>query len=337
MNRIIAWFVENPVAANLMMAVFVVGGLLALPSIRQEEFPSVDTDVIQVSVEYPGAAPEEIEDAICIRVEEEIEGTADIDRINTLAVEGACVVTIEMVMDSDIDAAMSEIENRVLGITTFPEDAERPVVSELLIRSGVVQLAIAGDVDEETLAVLGRQARDEIAALPGVSQAILKYVRPYEVSIEVPEAALRRHGLTLDQVATAVRQSSLDLPGGSVKTQGGEILLRTVGQAYRQGEFEKIAVLTRTDGTSVLLGEIATIVDGFEDIELRARFNGKPAVLVKIERIGEEDILDIAHAVKTWLVGYRASMPEGIELALFQDESEDLLIRFDALMRNARS
>jgi multidrug efflux pump subunit AcrB len=336
-NRIIAWFVENPVAANLMMAVFLVGGVLALPAIRQEEFPSVDTDMIQVSVEYPGAAPEEIEDAICVRVEEEIEGTADIDRINTLAVEGACVVTVEMVLGSDVDAALSEIENRVLGITSFPEEAERPVISEVLIRSGVVQLAIAGDVEEETLAILGRQARDEIAALPGVSQAILKYVRPYEVSIEVSEGALRRHGLTLDQVATAVRRSSLDLPGGSVKTQGGEILLRTVGQAYRQGEFEKIAVLTRTDGTSVLLGEVAHIVDGFEDIDLRARFNGKPAVMVKIERIGEEDILDIARAVKSWLKGYRAAVPEGIELALFQDESEDLVVRFDALMRSARS
>lgn len=337
MSGIIAWFVHNPVAANLLMAVLLAGGLMALPTIRQEEFPAIDSDLIRISVEYPGATPEEAEESVCLRIEEAIEGTPDIDRITALAVEGACVVTVELITGSEGEIALSEIDNRVQGIDTFPEQTERPVVSKVLVRGLALQIAIAGQADERTLKVLGQRARDEIAALPGVSQVALNFARPYEVSIEVPEETLRRHGLTLDAVARAVRTSSLDLPGGSVKTQGGEILLRSVGQAYRGADFEDIVVLTRRDGTSVALDEIATIVDGFEDVELRARFNGEPAVIVQVDRIGDEDILDIVAAVRPWLGEFRRTVPDGIEITVFADASEDLNARLSSLSANARS
>jgi len=336
-SGIIAWFVHNPVAANLLMAVLVVGGLVALPTIRQEEFPAIDLDIIRVTVEYPGATPEESELSVCLRIEEAIEGTPDIDRMTTVAAEGVCVVTAELIIGGDADVALSEIDNRVQGIDTFPEETERPVVSKLVARGMAMQFAIAGDADERTLKVIGQRARDEVAALPGVSQVSLDFVRPYEISIEVPEETLRRHGLTLDGVSQAVRASSLDLPGGSVKTAGGEILLRSVGQAYRADEFAEIAVLTRQDGTSLALGEIATIIDGFEDIDLRARFNGKPAVIILVERLGEEDILDVVEAVKPWLEEFRTTLPEGIEVTVFADASKDLEARLSAMTRNARS
>ena len=312
MNRIIAWFVHNPVAANLMMLVMIVGGLLSLPLIKQEEFPAIDTDMAHISIEYPGASPEEVEESICLRVEEEIEGTPDIDRINTRAVEGACVVFVEFVMGSNVDAGVNEIESRINGIDSFPIDAEKPKVSKLIVARRVLQVAISGDVGDKDLKALGQRAYDEIASLPGISQLELKYDRPYEISLEVSEESLRRHGLSFDQVAQAVRSSSIDLPGGSVKTPGGEILLRTIGQAYQGGEFEKIIVLTRNDGTSVRLGEIATIVDGFEDSDVRGQFNGLPALVIDVKLIGDEDILDAAAAVKDWIGPFEASLPEGV-------------------------
>ncbi len=337
MSGVIAWFVHNPVAANLLMLVLVVGGMITVPTIRQEEFPAIDTDLVRVSVEYLGATPEEAEESVCLRIEEAIEGTPDVDRISSLAVEGACVVTVELVIGSDEDAALTEIDNRVQGIDTFPENTERPVVSKVLTRGLAVMIAIAGDTDERTLRVLGQRARDELAMLPDVSQVHFDFVRPYEISIEVSEESLRRHGLTLDAVAQVIRSSSLDLPGGSVKTEGGEILLRSVGQAYVGADFERIVVLTRNDGTSVTLGEIATIVDGFEDLDLAARFDGKPAVIVQVDRIGEEDILDIAAQVKPWLEEFRQTLPEGLEATIFRDASADLVARLDALRANAVS
>ena len=308
-----------------------------LPTIRQEEFPAIDTDLIRISVDYLGATPEEVEESVCVRIEEEIEGTPDIDRLSSLAVEGACVVTLEMMIGSDVDAALAEIDNRVQGIDSFPVETERPVVSKIVLRGLAVQIAIAGDTDERTLKLLGQQARDELVALPGVSQVSLLYARPYEISIEVPEETLRRHGLTLDQVSQAIRASSLDLPGGSVKTDGGEILLRSVGQAYRREQFADIIVMTRNDGTRVTLGEVAQIIDGFEDVELGARFDGKPAVVIQVERINEEDILDIASVVNPWVEEFAAALPDGIEITVFNDQSVDLVERLDVLTANARS
>ena len=337
MNIVIAWFIRNPVASNLLMVVLVLGGLLALPQIHQEEFPSVDVEVVRISIEYPGATPREAEESLCIRIEEEIESVPDIDRLGSIAVEGACVVSVETVIGADIDNVLAEIQNRVDAIDTFPEDAEKPVVSKLVMRQEVMQIAIWGDTDVLTLNRLGRTARDEIALLPGVSQVTLDYARPFEISVEVSEETLRRHGLSLQDVVNAIRSSSLDLPGGSVKTQSGEILLRTVGQAYRGGEFADIVVITHADGTNVLLGEIATIVDGFEDVHLRARFDGHPAVFLQVERIGKEDTLEIAEQVHNWLESAPQRFPDGIELTVLNDQSADLVIRLNALLGNARS
>ncbi len=337
MSRVIAWFVRNPVASNLLMAVLVTGGLLTLPTIKQEEFPAIDTDMVQVSVEYPGASPGEVEESVCIRIEEEIDGTPDIKRINTKAVEGACVIFVELVVGANVDASVSEIESRVNALDTLPEDSDPPIISKIIVKRQVLEVAISGHVDERELKVLGERAREQIADLPEVSQVDLKYDRPYEISIEVSEEALRRHELTLGAVADAVRRSSLDLPGGSVKTVGGEILLRTVGQAYAGNEFERIIVMTRNDGTIVRLNEIATIVDGFEESDLRATIDGEPAVMIQVSLIGDEDIIAAAAAVNAWMVDFLPTLPEGVTMQVFNDESVDLGARLDALTRNARS
>lgn len=337
MNRIIEWFVHNPVAANLMMIVMVVGGVAALATVRQEEFPAIEIQMVNITVEYRGASPAEIEQSICIRIEEAIEGTPDLDRINSIAAEGVCNVLAELRIGSDIDAATTEIQNRIDAIDTFPIEAEKPSVAKLDFRRGVLKIAISGEIGERDLKTIGQRAREEIAALPEVSQAVLIFDRPFEISIEVSEEALRRHGLDLNTVAGAVRTASLDLPGGSVKTAGGEILLRTKGQAYYGVEFEEIVVLTRNDGTLVRLRDIGRVVDGFEDTELRGLFNGDPSVVVKVQLIGNEDALDAAAAVKAWVPGFRASVPEGVAVTVFNDESLDLVTRLNVVTKNGRS
>ena len=301
MHRLIAWFVHNPVAANLLMMILIGGGLLALPRTHQEEFPTLEVDAIRISVPYLGAAPAEVESAVCVRVEEAVEGTEGIDKITSSASEGYCAVIIELVPGVDKTRVANDIKSKVDAIDSFPTETEQPVTAEISIIATVLQIAVSGRADERTLKLIGQQLRDDIAALPGVSQVQLQFARPYEISVEVSEQTLRRHGLTLQSIGRAIESSSLDIPGGALKTPGGEILLRTRGQAYTGREFEDIVVLTRRDGTSVTLGEIATVVDGFEDNDLRARFDGHPAVSLKVSRVGEEDIMLIADKVKAHL------------------------------------
>ena len=184
---------------------------------------------------------------------------------------------------------MAEIKNRIDAIDTFPVETEKPSVSKVEFPQAVLKVAISGELDEGDLKKLGQRARDEIALIPEVSQVEVLYDRPYEVSIEVSEESLRRHGLDLGTVADAVRNASLDLPGGSVKTRGGEILLRAKSQAYRGAEFERIVILTKADGTLVRLGELGRVVDGFEDTELRGRFNGDPSVVIAVVVLPDRD------------------------------------------------
>jgi len=337
MQKIIAWFVHNSVAANLLMMILVCSGLLALPLIHQEEFPTLDVDAVQVRVPYLGAAPEEVEAAVCVRVEEAIEGSEGIDRVTSQASEGFCSVNIELVAGVDKTKVANNIKSKVDAIDAFPVETEQPITAEVSIIATVFQIAISGPADERTLKIIGQRIRDDIAALPGVSQVVLQFSRPYEISVEVSEQTLRRHGLTLATIGEAIERSSIDIPGGSIKTEGGEILLRTKGQAYRGEEFEDIVVLTRADGTSVNVGEIANVVDGFEESDLQARFDGNPAVFLKVSRVGEEDIIQIADRVKAYLEQARSEVPEGIAITIWQDESQDLVDRLAALSRNARS
>jgi multidrug efflux pump subunit AcrB len=336
-HKIIDWFVHNSVAANLLMMILIVGGMLALPRIHQEEFPTLDVDAVVVNVPYLGAAPTEVESAVCVRVEEAVEGTEGIDKISSRASEGNCSVTIELVTGVDKTKVANDIKSKVDAITSFPRETEQPVTAEVSLIATVLSIAISGKADERTLKFIGQHVRDDIAALPGVSQVELQYARPYEISVDVSEQTLRRHGLTLAEVGRAIEKSSLDIPGGSLKTQGGEILLRTKGQAYRGQEFEDIVVLTRRDGTNITLNELATVVDGFEDTDLRARFDGDPAVSLKVSRVGEEDIMLIANQVKDYLKRAQQEVPEGIALTIWQDESQDLVDRLEALTKNARS
>lgn len=336
MNRAIAWFAHNHVAANLLMLLLIVGGLAAIPAIQQKSFPDIEIEVIQIGVPYLGAAPEEVEEGVCVRIEEEIQGIDGIERITSSASEGACGVSAELISGYPIDRALAEIKNAVDGITTFPSETEKPTVSHVALRRNAIQLALSGEVGERALKAYGERIRDEISALPDVTQVELTSARVYEVSIEVPEESLQRFGITFSEVVQAVRRGSLDRPGGSIKTTGGEILLRTKGQKYTGSEFDDIVVLTREDGTRVLLSDIATVDDGFEEEDRYSRFNGEPAVIVKVYRVGDQKVLELVERVKDYVAGAEARLPDGLMLTVWQDGAQVLRDRLDILIRNGR-
>ena len=331
MHRAIAWFARNPVAANLLMFVLCIGGGLALMIVHQEEFPNIDPQVISIRVPYLGAAPEEVEQGVCIRVEEAIDGIEGIDRVHSVASEGLCNTLVEIDLGADEVVVLNEVKSFVDGINSFPLETEKPIVSKMALTRPVVQVAVSGDASERILKEVGQRLRDDIVALDNVSQVALKYVRPYEISVEVSETALRRHGITLNQVAEAIRTSSLDMPGGSIKTEGGEILIRSKGQAYRGQEFEEVVVLTRADGDKVTLAEIAQIRDAFAEGDLSARFNGAPAVVVEVGQVGQEDLLQIADDIKNFVAKERARLPEGLHLTVWTDSSLELIERLNVL------
>jgi len=336
-NRLIAWFAENHVASNLLMALVLVGGLFALPRIKQEVFPELDLPAISVSVAYPGASPSEVEQAICVRIEEELQGIQGIRRLRSNAGENAGSVVVVLLAGEDVRKRLDEIRTRVDGIDTFPDEAEKPIVRQAEIRFQVLDVAVHGDVDEWTLKRLGQRARDEIAALPGVTHVELVATRPYEISIEVSENDLQRYGLSFDEIAGAVQRSSLDLPGGSVKAESGEILLRTRGQAYHGRDFENIVLLSRSDGTRLTVGNVATVVDGFEEADSLTLFDGQPAVLVKVFRVGDQSALEIAATVKEYLREARNELPDGVSFTLAQNDARFLRGRLDTLLRNGWS
>jgi multidrug efflux pump subunit AcrB len=336
-KRAIAWFAENHVAANLLMILLIAGGLASLPTIQQKSFPDIDIDVVSIGVAYLGAAPEEVEQGVCVRIEEEVAPIQGVERVTSTATEGACGVTAEIISGFDVDRVLADIKNAVDGIRTFPVETEEPIVSHFELSRNALQIAIWGDASERALKLQAERVRDDISRLPGVTQVDLASARPYEIAIEVSESALRRHALTFDQVARAVRQGSLDRPGGSIKASSGEILLRTVGQAYTADEFERIVVLTRDDGTRLLLGDVATVRDGFSEDEVSARFDGRPAMLIKVSRVGDQKVLDLVETVKAYIAGAAASLPEGLHLTVWRDGAQMLRDRLDILLRNGRS
>ena len=334
MKPLIAWFAQNRVVANLLMMSIIVMGLTTAFSVNQEVFPEFELDIISISVPYRGAAPEEVEDAVVVRIEEAIEGLEGVKRLTSTASEGSASVMLEVETGYDTRELLDDVKTRIDAISTFPLETEEPIVQEVLSRLQVINVSIAGDADELALKRIGEDVRDEIMALDGVSQAELRSVRPYEIAIEVSEDDLRRYGLTFDDVAQAVRRSSMDMPGGSVKAESGEILLRTIGQAYRGPEYEDLTLMTRTDGSRLRLADVARVIDGFEETDAWSRFDGEPAVMVQVYRVGDENAPEVAAIVRDYVAAKAATLPDGLSMATWQDTSVILSDRTNLLLRN---
>ncbi len=336
MKAAIAWFAENHVASNLLMALLVVGGLMTLPTIGQEMVPDVDLDIVTVSVAYPGASPEEVEQAIAIRVEEALDGMPGIKRVRSTASEGIASVVVEMQAGEDLSRRLADVRARIDAIEGFPDEAKRPVVKQAEIGRIVLSIAVAGAVDERTLKRAAEHVRDELTALPEITQAQVASVRPYEIQIEVSEEALQRFGVTFDDVAGAVRRSSVDLPGGSVRASGGEILLRAKGKATSAPAFEQIALVSRHDGTRLTVGDVARVTDGFAETDQFSSFDGESSAMVQVFQVGDEKMLDVSNAVKRYVAGADRSLPPGISLTIWMNAGDFLDDRLGSMFRNAR-
>jgi len=334
----VAWMAQNHVAANLLMGFLLLSGVFALLATKKETLPEFSLDVIQVQVPYLGASPAEVEEGVITRIEERLIGLEDVSRITSTASEGVGIIELKLLLGADAEAVLEAVKNEIDRIETLPVETEKPVVSEALRRNRVIDVVVFGDVSEKALKVAAERVREDLRGQPGITQVELAGIRPDEISIEVSEKTLRRYGLTLGQVADAVRRASADLPGGSVKSNDGEILVRTKGLKYSGLEYERIAVLTRPDGTQLRLGDIARVIDGFEDTDLSSRYNGMPAAVVQVYRIGDESALEVAETVHGYIdsVVGRDLLPAGIEIGYARDDTVILNGRIDLLLRNAR-
>lgn len=330
---IIPWFVNNHVAANLLMMFFLCAGLFGISAMRAEVFPQVDFRTITVSIAYPGATPNEVEDGITRRVEEAISGIEGIDRVRSTAAEGFGTITAELDDFIDASTVLDDIKDEVDRLSDFPPaDADEPAISKSSRTSGVLSLVVFGQSGERALRENAERIRDDLLQINGISLVSLSGVRDYEISIEVSEQTLRRYGLTLRAVASAVSNSSLDLPAGSIKTEAGEILLRTAARRYTGREFEDVVIRSNIDGSLLRLGDIATIIDGFEEDKLESLFNGQPSANINISRTGDQDALEIEEKVKTYLQDL--TLPTGIEIDIFGSQTDILRDRISLLVRN---
>ncbi|MFK5955957.1 MAG: efflux RND transporter permease subunit [Planctomycetota bacterium] len=336
MNSLIAWCAHNTVAANLAMVAIILIGALTVGTLRQEVVPNIVMDSAMITVVYPGASPEEVEQGVIMRIEKEVQGLAGVDQVKATANEGVGVVTVDFLegenrqeMLDDIKAAMDRIDN-------FPADTEEPEVILLEINNRVMNIAIWGEADQKSLREAARIVEDQLIQQPDISLVRLTNAPNYEISIEVSEEALRRYQLSFDEVVAAVRKSSIDIPGGGIKTIGGEILLRTQGQAYLGSEFAALPLRTLPNGTRLMIGDVAAVKDTFVESDQSNRFNGNPAVMLEILRVGNQEALVMADQVLAALKLAQMQLPEGIHLDKINDDTLLLRGRLDLMLRNGK-
>ena len=350
----VKWFTRNHVAGNFLMLIVLVAGLATWFKIKKEIFPEIAVDAVLVTLPYPNATPEEAERGVVVPVEEAISDLQGIKKIRSTAAQNIGTVMIEAETGFDVRDLMSDVKSRVDAIENFPEEAETPILEEILVKKPVMSVTLTANADEATMRKLAEQIRDDLLAYkakapsgfsefmsrtlggePSISQVTIAGTRPYEISIEVSESRLRELNLKLSDIAHAVRTSNLDLPSGSVRTERGEVILRALGKRYAAADMARIPVATGADGSTIFLGDVAVLVDGFEDLDLSSRFDGKNAVVINVYRVGSEDTLALAELVRSYVKESATRFPNGVKLSIWNDQSLYLQGRLDLLKRNA--
>ncbi len=330
----VAWMARHGVAANLLMLICLVGGFISLLHIKQEVFPDVSLDTVSVSVVYPGASPEEVESGIILAIEESVRGLEGVYEVVSVAREGRGTVTVEALSGADLQRLAQEIKSEVDRIVTFPLDAEEPEVRIDQMRRGVLTVVLYGDAPETTLHQLGEQLRDALVQSPEITLVDLGGVPPLEIGIEISQETLRRYGLTLGEIAARLQSAALEIPGGGLKTDAGEVLIRLTERREYGRQFAELPVITTADGSKVFLRDIAEIEDSFADTDRYARYDGQRAVLLDVYRVGDETPIQVANAVKEELEAFEAHLPPGIQTAIINDRSETYRQRATLLVKN---
>ncbi|WP_019529907.1 efflux RND transporter permease subunit [Dasania marina] len=332
---VIAWMARNSVAANLLMWIVIAAGVNALFTITKEVFPSFPSEVLTITVPYPGSSPEEVEQGILIKIEEQIQDLVGIDEIISRASEGSGVVTVTVEPGTDIATFMNKVKLRIDGISSFPIDAEPAIIEERLQRTRAINLTLYGELSEHELKKLADKIRDDLLAVEGITQIDMVGSRDYEISIEISDAALQQYGLSFDQVVTAIRNQSKDLPGGKLRTDNAAITLRSIGQAYTADEFSVLTLINRPDGTRITLGDVAQVRDGFEDQPVLSELNQVHGISLQIDRVGEQDVLAISEQVKRYVAEQSQLLPAGVGISYWQDRTEILKSRINLMLSSA--
>ena len=330
----IYWMAGHSVTANIIMVILLVGGIFLSLNIKKEVFPDFDLDRVVVTVAYDGASPEEVERGIILAVEEAVQDLEGIKEVTSTADEGVGTVVIEILEGENIHRIFQDIKGEVDRITSFPEEAEEPQVVIAQRKRSVISLALYGDFSDTVLHAMGEEVRDRLLQDNEITQVELSGVRDLEISIEIPQDKLRAYGLTLSEVALIIRQAAIELPGGAIKTKGGDILVRIKERREYGAEFGKIPVITTNSGTQVLLEDLAVIEDGFEETDEFATYNGKPAVQIEVFRVGDQTPIEVSSAVKRKIEEIKKILPPGMGLDARNDRSEIYRQRMDLMMKN---
>ena len=332
----IDWFARNSVAANLLMFSIILLGVYAITAaLRVEVFPQFETRMIEVRVALRGATPEDAELGIATRIESAIREIEGIKRYFSRSNEGFTRVRIEVDDDYDPETVLDRVKAEVDSISTLPVEAERPLIRLMNFRIDVITIILAGPFDEDEIRLQAERVRDDIRRTTTVGFVELARVRNYEISIEASQDRLREFGLSLRDLAAAVRASSLDISAGNVRTQGGDVLIRSQGQAYRRSDFEEIVVKTNADGSIVRLGDIAQVRDAFNEDAVSTFYNGLPAAMVDIKRSPNQSVLETSQIVKDYIASRQDDLPRGMTMTHWDDNSQILRERLGILASGA--
>lgn len=331
---LVAWFARNSVASNLVMFALLIGGVLAGLNIRQEVYPTFQLDFVDIEMAYPGASPEQVEDGIILPIEEQLRSLEVTGRLVSQATEGNATIEVELAEGVDPSRAVQDIGNAIDRINFFPEDAEEPTIGLRMERDRVMWLVAYGPLTEREVFQLAERIRLEMLALPGLSQVDVGLARRPEITIEIPQAMLRSLGLTTGAVADVIEASAQDLPGGGVRTPGGEVLLRSSERRDFASAYADIPLVSTVDGTKIRVGDIARITDGFEDRRFENYYNGGRGVFIFVYRSGDERPLEIAAAVNGYLENLRKELPPGVDVDVLRDTSKEYRSRVELLFNN---
>ena len=301
MSNFISWSARNSVFANLLMIILIIFGLFSLWNIRSELIPQFSLDRIRVDVVWEGSSPEEVEKGICMKIEESLSKVEGIKRITSLALESKCSTVIQIESWKTPSIVMEDVKDQVNRINTFPENVERPLITEVKQMHQVIHVSLFGNVSESVLKRKSQEIKDELLLLNGISRVVIGGLRNWEISIEVSEENLRRYNLTFQKLAEIIKKNVLELTGGDIRSKQNRIRIRTVGKLYTGLEFEKLELLVKKNGTILRLGDVATVVDSFDEMDTSGRFNGKPASLISVYRTQDEDALKISETVKKYV------------------------------------
>ncbi|MFT6044423.1 MAG: multidrug efflux pump subunit AcrB [Arenicella sp.] len=331
MKGIIRWWADNHVAANLLMVGIFVAGVIGFNKLEREIFPTIPFPGMQVIVGWPGASPIDVEQQVIARIEESLKDLESLDWIRSQAGEGWGGVYIMAENSSDFSSVMDDVTSRVRGISSLPLDIEQPRISQWIEREEVMRVAVHGNVGERELKRLADDMRREVAQLEGVSIVNTFGTRAEEISIEVSENALRNYRMSLNEVSNAIRGSSINLSAGRVETSAGTYTLRTANLADTDIDFSSIVVRQSPNGGTITVGDVAEVIDGFEEHEVLATLNGEPVALINVMSSEVMDVLVMSKSVNEWMEKRRESLPEGVSLTLWQDAAVDFKSRMSSI------